>query len=417
MKRSPWLTIITLLTGMVAALLLAILFIVVNLNPPANDLRLLILFMSGSGGITVLLAYLLYRQGLLRWFSSLRWSLMMIVIITTVLIILNVWVTAQLMFISQHDLVLTMALLVFAGMTALIFGLFVANTITDRIQALSQAAEQLAQGKLDIRLDAVGSDELARLTQTFNWMVDNLQKIEHQKKMVEQTRRDLIAWVSHDLRTPLTSIRVMIEALADEVVTDPDTVSRYVHSSRSELQHLSRLIDDLFELAKLDAGHLDAHYDMSSLKDLISDVLSSISPRAERRQVRLIGSVGEDLDPVYMASDKIQRVLYNLIDNALQHTPTQGEVVIRACREVDQVRVEVHNTGSTISPDHVGYVFESFYRGDGSRVRDEDGRRGTGLGLAIARGFVEAHHGKIWVESRAEMGTTFSFTLPLRQPT
>jgi signal transduction histidine kinase len=417
MIRSPWLTIISLLAGMVVALLLAILFVVVNLKPPANDLRLLILFMSGSGGMTVLVAYLLYRMGLMRWFSSLRWSLLMIVIITTGLIILNVWVTAQLMFISQHDLVLTIALLVFAGMTALIFGLFVANTITDRIQALSQAAERLAEGRLDTRLDAAGSDELADLIQTFNWMADNLQKIDHQKKMIEQTRRDLITWVSHDLRTPLTSIRVMIEALADEVVTDPDTVARYVQSSRSELQHLSRLIDDLFELAKLDAGHFDAHYDLSSLKDLISDALSSMSARAEHRQVKLIGSVGADLDPVYMAPDKIQRVLYNLIDNALQHTPPQGEVVIRACREVDQVRVEVRNSGSTVDPAHLGHLFESFYRGDSSRVRDEDGRRGTGLGLAIARGFVEAHRGRIWVESRADTGTTFSFTLPLRRPT
>jgi signal transduction histidine kinase len=116
-----------------------------------------------------------------------------------------------------------------------------------------------------------------------------------------------------------------------------------------------------------------------------------------------------------MVPDKIQRVLYNLIDNALQHTPPQGEVIIRACREADQVRVEVHNTGSTIDPGQISHLFDSFYRGDSSRVRDEDGRRGTGLGLAIARGFVEAHRGKIWVESCADTGTTFTFTLPLRQ--
>lgn len=417
MKRSPWLTLIALLAGMIAALLLAVLFVVANLKPPAQDVRLLVLFMSGSGAITVLLAYLLYRMGLLRWFRSLRWSLLMIVIIIAGLIILNVWVTAQLMFISQHDLVLTIALLVFAGMTALIFGFFVTSTITDRMQALSQAVERLAGGQFDTRLEAVGSDELANLIQTFNWMADSLQRLDHQKKMIEQTRRDLIAWVSHDLRTPLTSIRAMIEALADEVVTDPETMRRYIFTSRAELQQLSRLIDDLFELARLDAGFLDAHYDMSSLKDLISDVLSSMSPRAERRQVKLIGSVGDDLDPVYMAPDKIQRVLYNLIDNALQHTPPEGEVVIRACRELDQVRVEVHNTGSTIAPAHIGHVFESFYRGDSSRVRDDEGRRGAGLGLAIARGFVEAHRGEIWVESPANAGTTFGFTLPLRKPT
>jgi signal transduction histidine kinase len=190
-------------------------------------------------------------------------------------------------------------------------------------------------------------------------------------------------------------------------------VSRYIHSSLTEVQHLSRLIDDLFEMAKLDAGRLDTDIDRASLKDLISDVLSSMSAQADRRQVKLCGSVSEDVDPVMMAPDKIQRVLYNLIDNALQHTPPQGEVTIRACRENDQARVDVHNTGPAIDPIHLPHIFTSFYRGDRSRVRDEDGRRGTGLGLAIARGFVEAHHGRLWVESCADSGTTFSFTLPL----
>ncbi len=413
MKRSPWLSILAMLGGMIAALGLAILFVVARLHPPAADLRLLVLFMSGSGGLTVLVAYLLYRRGLIRWFPSLRWSLLSIVVITVGLVTLNVWVTAQLMFISQHDLVLTVALLAFAGMTALIFGLFVVFALTDRIQALTRAAERLAQGQLDTRLDVTGTDELAELIQTFNWMAENLQKIEQQKSVVEQTRRDLIAWVSHDLRTPLTSIRVMFEALADEVVTDPDTTARYIRSSLFEVQHLSRLIDDLFELAKLDAGRLDSEFDRSSLKDLISDVLSSMTAQADRRQVKLCGSVSADIDPVTMAPDKIQRVLYNLIDNALQHTPPQGVVTIRACREPGQARVEVHNTGPAIEPLHLPHIFTSFYRGDRSRVRDEDGRRGTGLGLAIARGFVEAHRGRIWVESGAERGTTFSFTLPL----
>jgi signal transduction histidine kinase len=415
MNGSPWRSLVLLLAGMLASMLLAVLFVAVSLKPPASDLRLLILFMAGSGGLTVVLAYLLYRMGLTRWFSSLRWSLLMIVLITAVLIMVNVWVTARLMFISQHDLVLTIALLVFAGLTALIFGLFVTRTITERIEVLSRASERLAEGKFDTRLEVMGSDELAALIQTFNWMADNLQKIDQQKKMVDETRRDLIAWVSHDLRTPLTSIRVMLEALADEVVTDPDTMARYVHSSLSEIRHLSRLIDDLFELAKLDTQRLEAHYDMSSLKDLISDVLSSTQARAEHRQITLVGTVSEDLDPVYMAPDKIQRVLHNLIDNALRHTPPHGEVTIRAGREGDQVRVEVHNTGSAVDRAHVNHLFDSFYRGDSSRVRDEDGRRGTGLGLAIARGFVEAHRGKIWVDSRADTGTTFSFTLPLRR--
>jgi signal transduction histidine kinase len=413
MKRFPLLFI---LSGMSAALALAVLFIVYKLQPPTSDVRLLIVFMSGSGLLTVLLAYFLYRRGVIQWFPSLHWSLLTTVLITVVLIFVNVWFTAQLMFISEHDLVLTIALLLYAGLTALLFGLFIVTMLTNRIDLLSQAARRLAEGKLDTRLAVEGSDELAKLAETFNWMADSLQKLDQQKRLVEQTRRTLIAGVSHDLRTPLTTMRVMMEAIADGVVSDPDTVSRYVHSTLSELQHLSRLIDDLFELAKLDAGQLALQFDKSSLNDLISDVLSSMSVQAAQHHVQLNGSVHPDADLVYMAPDKIQRVLYNLLDNALRYTPPEGLVSIQACRDGATIRVDVHNTGSFIDPVHIPHVFDSFYRGESSRVRGDDGRRGTGLGLAITRGFVEAHRGKIWVESAPEHGTTFSFTIPAIPP-
>lgn len=410
MKRFP---LISILFGMCAAMAVAVLFVVLRLQPPAKDVRLLVLFMSGSGIFTVLLAYTLYRRGLVRWFPSLSWSLLTTVVITVVLIFLNVWVTAQLMFISEHDLVLTVALLIFAGLTAFVFGLFIASTITDRISELAHAAEQLAAGRLDTRLSVGGSDELAKLAHTFNWMADSLEKVDQQKRLVEQARRALIAGVSHDLRTPLTSIRVMVEAITDGVVTDPETTRRYMQQSLVELQHLNRLIDDLFELAKLDAGQIDAQFDMASLSDLISDVLSSMRAQAAQRHITLNGSVTPGVDPVYMAPDKIQRVLYNLLDNALRHTPSAGVITVQACRETDVVRVDVHNSGSVIAPEHVPHVFDTFFRVESARVQSADGRRSTGLGLAIARGFIEAHRGRIWVESQVDHGTTFSFTLPL----
>lgn len=404
--------LLTLLASMTGAMLLAIAFVVWYLQPPQRDVELLLLFMSGSGVLTVAVSYVLYARGIVQWFPTLRWALWSIVVITVALVLVNVWFTAQLMFISEHDLVLTVALLVFAGLTAFTFGVFVSGTIIDRISAVSHAAERLAEGKLDTRLAVAGSDEITQLVTTFNWMADSLEKLDQQKRMVEHTRRTLIAGVSHDLRTPLTSIRVMIEAIADGVVEDPDTIARYMRSSLSELEHLSRLIDDLFELAKLDAGHFDAQLDRASLTDLISDVLSNMSIHAVQRQVMLHGRVAQDVDPVYIAPDKIQRVLYNLIDNALRYTPTGGAVTISARKRGGAVRVDVHNTGSHIAAHELPHIFTTFYRGEASRARAEDGHRGTGLGLAIARGFVEAHRGRIWVESTPEQGTTFSFTLP-----
>jgi signal transduction histidine kinase len=412
--RHGWRALGLILLAMVAALAAAVAFVALMLDPPPADLRLLVLFMSGSGGATVLATYVLYRQSLIRGFSSLRWALLANVAMIVVVVLLNVWFTAQLMFISQHDLVLTIALLVFAGLTALAFGIFVAGTLTDRIRALAGAADRLAEGKLDTRLDVTGSDELADLAHSFNWMADSLQRTDEQKRQIESARRALIAGISHDLRTPLTSLRAMIEAIADGVVDDPATVTRYVNTSLAELQHLNTLIDDLFELARLDAGQVDMQICPASMTDLISDVISSMSARAAQRDVALVGTVETDIDPIEMAPDKIQRVLVNLLDNALRYTPPGGQIAIRARRDGSAVRVDVHNTGSSIDAAHLPHVFTTFYRGEPSRVRGDDGHRGTGLGLAIARGFVEAHHGRIWADSTPLRGTTFSFTLPVQ---
>lgn len=393
--------------------MVAALIVVTTINPALRDLTLLIVFMAGTGITTVSMSYLLYRRGLARWLRSLRWALLFTVIVTVLVMFINVWVTAKLMFINYHDLALTTALLLFAGLTAIAFGFFIASTITDTIGELASTARQLAQGDFSARLEVRGNDELAKLAATFNWMASNLQELDDQKRRVEQTRRNLIAWVSHDLRTPLASMRVMIEAMLDGLVTDPDSVTRYLNNTHNEIQHLSRLINDLFELAQLDVGHLNMAVESASLNDLISDTIGKLSVQASGKQVTLKGSADPQVDPVMMAPDKIQRVLYNLIDNAIQHTPAGGEINVRAYTETGQARIDVHNTGAEIAADDLPYIFTSFYRGEISRAKSQDGQRGAGLGLAISRGFVEAHGGKIWLENnRAAQGVTFSFTLP-----
>jgi signal transduction histidine kinase len=403
----PWLII-----GIFVAVVGALLIIVPILNPSEHDMVWLVVFMSGTGLFTISGAYILYRLGLVRRFRSLRLTIFVTIIITVFLVFLNVWVTAQMMFISPHDLTLTIALLVFAGLVAIAFGFFVANAVTDGIRDLARAAERLAQGDFTTRLQVKGNDEIAELTETFNWTASSLQSIDEQKRRLEQNRRDLIAWVSHDLRTPLASMRVMIEAMSDGVVSDPETVSRYLHNSKAEIEHLSRLIDDLFELSQLDVRDNRMDFQRASLRDLVSDTIGSMSAQAQRQQITLTGEVDADVDVLFMAPDKIQRVLRNLIDNAIGYTPTDGQITLRVKSAGDHVQIDVRNSGSVISPEDLPHIFTSFYRGEKSRARSGDGRRGTGLGLAIARGFVEAHGGRIWVESQPETGTTFSFTLP-----
>ncbi|MBZ0289552.1 MAG: HAMP domain-containing histidine kinase, partial [Anaerolineae bacterium] len=386
--------------------------VVPELQPPMGDIKLLFGSMGGTGIATVGVVYLLYRRRAFERFNSLRWTLLATIILTVVLVFVNVFLTAKFMYISYHDLTLTTALLVFAGVIAIISANLISGVIIDRIRELAKAARQVAKGNLRTRLAAEGNDELTDLAKTFNDMAAALQTVDEQKRLLEQARRDLIAWVSHDLRTPLASMRVMVEAMADGVVTDAQTVSRYHQNIQNEIQHLSHLIDDLFELAQLDTGHLTLEKQTISLRDLISDTLGSMSARAAQSGVQISGTVDDAVSTACLAPDKIQRVLYNLLDNALHHTPPDGEVSLRARQHNGAIQIAVHNTGSSISPGDLPHIFTSFYRGERSRMQTKDGYRGTGLGLAIARGFVEAHGGHITVESKPELGTTFTINLP-----
>lgn len=409
LTRNPLLIFLVVLVIPIAGALFSEL---VMFDLPGNEVQQLLAFMTVTGITSSLLSYAFYRLGVLEWFRSLRWAIWMVIALLVLMIFLNVWVIARFTFIQSHYLTLTSVLLIFAGLSALTIGFFASKTMTDRLSKLHEATQALARRDFTTRLGISGNDEIAQLADTFNDMARNLQEVEEQKRQLEETRRDLTAWVSHDLRTPLTSMRVMIEAILDGVVKDEETVQRYLDNSRAEIEHLSALIDDLFELAQLDVGHLRLNLQRASISDLISDTLGSMGAKASQGRIALKGEVAEDVDLIQMAPDKIQRVLTNLVDNAIKYTRSGEAVTLRAWRSGDEIRIDIHNSGSYIPEDVLPRLFESFYRGEGSRMRGDDGDRGTGLGLAIARGFIEAHGGRIWATSVEGEGATFSFSLP-----
>jgi signal transduction histidine kinase len=204
----------------------------------------------------------------------------------------------------------------------------------------------------------------------------------------------------------------MVEALNDGVVTDPATVQRYLRTMQAEITSLSGLISDLFELSQLDSGVLRLQFETSSIQDLISDTLETLQPQAQRKGLRLAGEVASGLEPVLMDPMRVQRVLFNLVQNAIRHTPSDGTVLLEARDGGREIQVSVVDTGEGIQAEDLPLVFDQFYRGNRARSR-EDG--GAGLGLAIARGLVEAHGGRIWVESSVGQGSRFTFTLPKRR--
>lgn len=413
MNRLNAYPIFRLLGAILAAFAASLAIIIPTLRPPPDEMQLLLLYMGGSGVVTVGGVYLLHKARWLRRLNTLRWALLAIILLTVALVFANVLFTLQLMYISEHDMMLTAGLLVFAGIIAVISAMVVASSIIERIRHLDTATRHLAGGDLKTRVDAEGNDEIAQLAAMFNNMAEALEAADAQKHLLEKSRRDLVAWASHDLRTPLASIRAMNEAMLDGVVTDPETVRRYRQQTHLELQNLSQLIDDLFEMAQLDAGPVQLNRKPSVLGDLMTTVLVGISARAAEGDITVVHEAAADLPLLHIAPDRIQRVLNNLLDNALHHTPPGGRVTLSARYSPGWVSVQVHNTGSVIPPDDLPHVFERFYRVERSRARSSSGHRGSGLGLAIARGFVEAHGGSISVTSSPEHGTTFTFSLPV----
>ena len=406
-SRTPWRLFAI---GIVAALAVVAILMAAIMQAPVQEITTLMYWLSISSLISLAVGYILYRRGLTRS-PSLSLTLILTYGWAGLLTLSNVWLMSEQMFFSKdHDLILSGILLLFAAIIATTFGIFVAASVTDGLRQLAQTAHQIAEGNLQARVSIGGRDEVAKVGETFNEMAAQLQQAAQEREELEQMRKDLIAWTSHDLRTPLTSIRAMIEALHDGVVDDPETVTRYYSTIRSDIIALNGIIDDLFELAQLDAGGLSLEMANHSLADLVSDTLESFQALAQDQGVTLRGEVASGLGLVWMCAPKIGRVLTNLVSNALRFTPAGGTVQVTAVRQPDGVSVTVQDDGPGFAPDDLARVFEQFYRGEEARSRTPGS--GAGLGLAIARGIVTAHNGRIWAKNAPEGGAIVGFFLP-----
>jgi signal transduction histidine kinase len=227
---------------------------------------------------------------------------------------------------------------------------------------------------------------------------------ERAAREVEEARRGLVAAASHDLRTPLASLRLLVESIDDGVATG-ETRERYLKEIRTHVAVLSDLIDDLFELSRIEAGDISWSMQRIELRDLIDETVAAMRAPAAERGVRVAADLPTEALLAQANAEKVQRVLFNLIQNAIRHTPADGSVTVRARPLGRTVEVEVDDQGEGIPPEVEGHVFEPFYRGDASRADD-----GAGLGLAISKAIVEAHGGKIWLEPGSP-GTRVRFTL------
>jgi signal transduction histidine kinase len=287
-----------------------------------------------------------------------------------------------------------------AALVALVLTLTLSNRILQPVKALTLAARRMERGDLNQRVKVKSRDELGTLAQAFNSMAEK-------QLLAEKLRRNLVSDVAHELRTPLTNMRGYLEALQDGIL-EPEP--ELVNSLLEETLLLHSLVDDLQELALAESGQLRLQFGEVELARLLGGGVKALQPLAQEKGLRLELYL-EVMLPVVRADPKrVGQILRNLLSNAIAYTPAGGQITVRALKEGDEIIVSIQDSGIGIVPEKLPYIFERFYRADPSRSRATGG---SGLGLAIVKQLVEAHGGRIAVESEVGKGTKFSFSLPL----
>ncbi|MDQ6642173.1 MAG: HAMP domain-containing histidine kinase, partial [Actinomycetota bacterium] len=347
---------------------------------------------SGAVGLVgVLAAYLLRRR-------SVRMATITVAAVAVGVFVAGLVGTSRAMFISDHDFGVATEVSFVAGVIALGFGILVGETLARQSRSLQRRARAFGDSGTFRRQGGGGPAELSDLADELERTSGRLQASRERAQRLETSRRELVAWVSHDLRTPLAGLRAMSEALEDGMVEQP---ARYHAQIRSEVERMSRMVDDLFELSRIHAGAFEVSLEQVALGDLVSEAIAGVDPIARARGVRLGGSVdGEVL--VRVDPEGMSRVLLNLLTNAVRHTPVDGSVEITGRAGTDGIEVAVSDACGGIPDDELGRVFDVAWRGTPARSPGGSvtrGGTGAGLGLAIVKGIVEAHMGSVAVHN------------------
>jgi len=331
----------------------------------------------------------------LRLLPTVRLQLTGLALLAVLLPLVVVLGSGWVMF-HMGDDVKILAVAAAAASVAVATSLALGGSIATRLDRLRETSGSLAAGDLGVRAPEDGPRELAEVGRAFNEMAASLERL-------FDARRELVAAASHDLRTPIASIAAMLEAV-DDGLAEPD---EYIGPLRDQTRRLGLLVDDLFELARIDAGALALELRSVALAPIVESCLSGLEAEARARNVQLERRGVTPATQAICAPEQVERVLLNLLTNALRHTPSDGTVAVVVSGAERHVRVSVEDDGEGLGADATERMFDRFWRGDSAR-----NTRGSGLGLAIARGLVEAQGGSIWAEPLTTGGTRVSFTLP-----
>ena len=346
-----------------------------------------------------------------RRLGRLTWQFVFGVVIALGIDVIGIQLVATL-FLPPRDALALALMLAFACLLVGFTAWCLIKDITRDIADVRNGVASVREGSREQDVELAGGggdDELSALANEFNRMTSELRQREVERDTAERARRDLVTAVSHDLRTPLNALTLLARAIEDDVA-DEQTLRRYLGQMAINLESLDRLINDLFELARLEAGDIAWSFEDLSLNALIDETIEGMTPVANGSGVLLRSSIPDELPRVRANAEKIQRVLFNLVRNAVQHTPKGGHVSVVAAATADEAEVKVTDTGPGIAAGELDRVFEPLWRGgEKHAARSPDG---AGLGLAIARSIVEVHGGRIYIAESSSRGTQICFKLP-----
>ena len=397
-RRIWWVVATAAVAGAAGALIVA-----AATGATGHELRHLGILLFTSAGFTSLVVAI---AGTRLQRLSIRQRLVMIALLVGGTVFANLVVLAQQMFVSKHDARQLTVLLVYAVATGIGASIALSRSMIAAVDRLTATAREVGAGRLGARSNSdPAGPELDLLAATLDRMAERLQESIDSERRADRVRRDLVTAVSHDLRTPLAGLRAMVEAIDDGVVDDSEGLHTYITEMKQSVHSLSQLVDDLFELVQLDASAIEAESGRARLEAVVAAAVDACRGNALEKGLTMetdLGDAGQRL-----CSPRITRVLQNLLQNAIRHTPADGTVRVKARVDTDRLELVVTDTGEGIPASQLGRVFEPFWRGDGARSTP-----GAGLGLALAKRITETLGGDIRVDSPPREGTRFAVVLP-----
>ena len=295
---------------------------------------------------------------------------------------------------------------------AALLSLFFSRLISKPLVKMNQAALAMASGNYQQRVEIQSNDEIGLLANSLNTLASRLQEKISQLEQQEQIRREFVSNVAHEIKTPLAVMQGFTETMIDGLVKTEQERDEYLQNILDEINRLKRLVNELLDLKRIEEGHFDFDQEPCDLRGIIDQVQRKLGQLAVEKGIQLEISLEKKLPLVTCNSDRIERVLINLIANAIRHTPAGGKIALYVNTKANQVHLRISDTGEGIAPEDLPLIWERFYKGDKSRTRSQGG---TGLGLAIVKQIVEGHGGQINVESKLKEGTTFNIVLPIKQ--